>query len=301
MSNSNPALTKRLVLFVCWIGLSSLLFRSPLIAFVRMCLSNGDASYLLLIPFICAWLLFVESHRIFQNLSYDVAFGASFLFLAGCVAVGAHFAGGKSSPGLQLSGYILSLMLVWVAGFGLLFGKTPTRKGYFPLLFLFLAIPLPSFLLDRVIHLLQTGSAWITEAFFDLFGVPALREGLVFHLARVNIEVARECSGIRSSMALLILALLLAHFRLTRLGNKILFVTAGLLMMILKNGIRIATLTLLALYVDPGFLDGRLHHEGGVVFFLLALLLLLPALFLLQRWESKRLVAAAPSNPCENP
>ena len=295
MSNPKTAVTKRWLLFACWIVLSSLLFRAPLVALVRMSLSNDDASYLALIPFICAWLLFVESHKIFLDFSYDVLFGGSFLFLAGCIALASRFAGDTSSLGLQLSGYIMSLVLVWMAGFALLFGKTAVRAGYFPLLFLLLMIPLPNFLLDQVIRLLQAGSAWITGAFFDLFGVPALREGLVFHLARVNIEVAKECSGIRSSMALLILALLVAHFRLRHFGNKTLFVASGLFMMILKNGIRIATLTLLALYVDPGFLDGRLHHEGGIVFFVLALLLLLPVLSLLQYWESRRPVAAEPS------
>ncbi len=299
MSNSNAFLTKRLLLFAGWIGLSSLLFRIPLVAFVRMALSNDDASYLLLIPFICAWLLFVESTRIFRDFSYDVAFGAGFLLLAGCVAVGSRFTGGMSSPGLQLSGYILSLALVWVAGFVLLFGKAPTRKAYFPLLFLFLLVPLPNFFLDRLISLLQAGSAWIAEAFFDLFGVPVLREGLVFHLPRVNIEVAKECSGIRSSMALLILALLVAHSRLARFGSKILFIAAGLFMMILKNGIRIASLTLLAIYVDPSFLYGRLHREGGVVFFVLSLLLLLPVLFFLQRLESRKPLAVEPSSPAE--
>jgi exosortase len=117
-------------------------------------------------------------------------------------------------------------------------------------------------------------------------GVPALRDGLVFHLVRFNIEIARECSGIRSSMALLILALLVAHFRLLRFWSKALFIAFGLFMMILKNGIRIATLTLLAEYVDPSFLSGRLHHEGGIAFFLLTLLLLLPVLALLQRLEA---------------
>ena len=48
--------------------------------------------------------------------------------------------------------------------------------------------------------------------------------------------------------------------------------------MILKNGIRIATLTLLAMYVDPSFLTGRLHHEGEVIFFVMSLLLPLPML-----------------------
>jgi len=294
LENSDATLTNRWLLFVGWICLSALFFISPLAAFVRMSLSNDDASYLVLIPFICAWLLFAESHKIFQDFSYDLGFCGGFLLLAGCVALSSRFAGGLLSSGWQLSGYILSLALVWVAGFALLFGKTATRAGCFPLLFLFLMIPLPNFLLDQVIHLLQAGSAWITGAFFDFLGVPALREGLVFHLARVNIVVARECSGIRSSMALLIVALLVAHFRLKHFGNKSLFIAAGLFMMIVKNGIRIATLTLLAEYVDPGFLDGRLHHEGGVVFFVLALLLLLPVLSLLQRWESRRPMAAEP-------
>ncbi len=267
----NLAITKRWLLFASCIVLSSLLFRTPLVALLRMSLSNDDASYLALIPFICAWLLFVESHKIFLDFSYDVLLGGSFLFLAGCVALASHLAGGASPLGPQLSGYILALVLVWVAGFALLF---------------------PNFLLDQVIRLLQAGSAWMTEAFFDLFGVPALREGLVFHLARANIEVARECSGIRSSMALLILALLVAHFRLQRFWNKTLFIVSGLFMMILKNGIRIATLTLLAVYVDPSFLYGRLHHAGGIVFFVLALLLLLPVLSLLHYLESRRPLAA---------
>jgi exosortase len=257
-----------------------------------MSLSNDDASYLALIPFISAWLLFVESHKIFLDLSYDVISGGSFLFLAACAALASHVPGGASSRGGQLSGYILSLALVWVAGFALLFGKAASRAGYFALLFLFLMVPLPNFLLDRVIYLLQVGSAWITGALFDLLGVPALREGFVFHLARVNIEVAKECSGIRSSMALLILSLLIAHFRLESFWSKSLFVACGLFMMILKNGIRIATLTLLAVYVDPSFLIGRLHREGGIIFFVVGLLLLLPVLFLLQRRESRRAAAA---------
>jgi len=114
-----------------------------------------------------------------------------------------------------------------------------------------------------------------------------LREGFVFHLAHVSIEVARECSGIRSSLALLILAILVAHFYLDTFWKQVILVIAGLFVMILKNGVRIVTLTLLASYVDPGFLYGRLHREGGVVFFLLGLLLLAPLLWFLQRTERK--------------
>jgi exosortase/archaeosortase family protein len=57
-------------------------------------------------------------------------------------------------------------------------------------------------------------------------------------------------------------------------------------MMLIKNGVRIATLTLLANYVDRDFLYGRLHHQGGIVFFLIGLASLLPVYWLLRRGET---------------
>ena len=286
MDEINTSLRKRWLLFGFWIVLSSLVFSYAIISLVRMSLSNADASHLILIPFISAWVVLVERDKIFLDLSYDKVFGGSLLFIACCATLASRFAGGGSFD-VQLSGYILALVLFWIAGFTFLFGKSASRAAYFSLVFLFLMVPLPKFLLNHVIYLLQAGSAWITETLFDFLRVPVLREGFVFHLARVNIEVAAECSGIRSSMALLILALLVAHFRLRSLWKKILFVACGLFLMILKNGIRIVTLTLLAMHVDPSFLYGRLHHQGGVVFFLLSLLLLAPLLWLLQRGEAR--------------
>jgi exosortase/archaeosortase family protein len=67
--------------------------------------------------------------------------------------------------------------------------------------------------------------------------------------------------------------------------RQLIFVLAGLFVMILKNAIRIVTLTLLAIYVDPGFLFGRLHHEGGIVFFLIGLTFMAPLLWWLERSE----------------
>jgi exosortase len=286
LNDLERTLKKRWLLFGGWIVISSLLFAQPLNALVRMSIANDDVSYLVLIPFISAWILFVERHQIFLSLSYNTALGGSLLIGAVCTGLVTGLACSTSSIGPRLSGYVLSLVLLWVAGFSFVFGKTASKAGSFSLLFLFLMVPLPKFLLDHVIYLLQSGSAWITGGLFDLLSVPVLREGFVFHLARVNIEVAKECSGIRSSMALLILALLVAHFRLRSFWKKALLLACGLFMMILKNGIRIVSLTLLAMYVDPSFLYGKLHHQGGIVFFLLSLLLLAPLLWLLQRGEA---------------
>ncbi len=272
-------------MFGGWILLSSLVFAKPLIALIQMAYVSGEVSYLMLIPFIGAWILVVDHRKIFRDLSYDRTLGAGLFSCAVCVGLIASLVSGGSPSNLRLSSLILALVMVWMSGFLLLFGKAASKAASFPLLFLLLMVPLPQSLLNRTIYILQTGSAWITGAFFDLFGVPALREGFIFHLPGVNIEVTQECSGIRSSMVLLILALIVAHFYLLTFWKKALFVIFGLFIMILKNGIRIATLTLLAMYVDPSFLTGRLHHQGGIVFFLVGLVLLLPVLWLLQRGE----------------
>jgi exosortase len=289
-SDNSPwlgSLSQRVLFFVGWIIATCLLCLRPLVVFVTYSLSNDNASHLVLIPVITAWLLYLERERIFKLLGSDPR--SAFLFLAtgAALALLALFAGPHWSALNQLSVYVLGLILLWVAGFAFLFGRPALQSARFPLVFLLLTIPIPDFLLDQAIYLLQKGSAEVAAVLFDWSGVPVLREGFVFHLAHVTIEVARECSGIRSSLALLILAILVAHFYLDTFWKQAVLVIAGLFVMILKNGVRIVTLTLLASYVDPGFLSGRLHREGGVVFFVLGLLLLAPLLWFLQRTERK--------------
>ena len=285
--------TRRYIYYGVWVLVATALFAKPFSALIRLSLSNDNTSHIVLIPFISAWLLYFEHRRIFQQVSSDSL--ATAIFLVGGVAVTLWtlLSGGIWSTTNVMSGYMLGLALVWTAGFALFFGRQALKNARFPLLFLLLMVPLPDALLDKSIYLLQKGSADVAEMIFDLVGVPALRDGFVFHLAHLSIEVAKECSGIRSSLALLILALLVGHLFLRTLWKQALFVVVGLVIMVVKNGIRIATLTILAQYVDRSFLFGRLHHEGGVFFFLVGLLLLVPVFWILRRTEKPAQAAIA--------
>jgi exosortase len=288
LDDTRKNVSKHWRLFSLWIVVSSLFFATPLMALVRLSLTNDNASHLLLIPFLTAGLLFIERRTIFRHPSFHAG-GGIFLLLSAILLLSVRLAGDKVPPDLRLTGNILAVILLWIAGFAFSFGKAAVKSAYFSLLFLFLTVPLPNFLVERMISLLQAGSAEITEVLFNLTGVPVLRDGLVFHLARVNIEIARECSGIRSAIALFILALPVVHFGLRSFWKKLFFLVCASFVMILKNGIRIVTLSLLAVYVDPSFLLGTLHRDGGIVFFLLGLLSLLPVFLLLQRGESPAL------------
>ncbi len=226
-----------------------------------------------------------ERKQIRESLARDQLNGTIFCVGAAVLWLIVRYTSAGWDSADRLSALTLAFFSLLVGGFAYFFGRRALLSAQFPLLFLLFAVPPPQFLLDRVISLLQHGTANLSGIFFELTGVPVLREGIVFHLTTVNIEVARECSGIRSSIALLILAVLAGHFVLQGVWRKLVFIVAGIGIMIVKNAIRIVTLTLLANYVEPGFLFGKLHREGGVVFFLIGLLLLWPVLWLLQ-WPS---------------
>src|ERR1700675_2413835 len=286
-----PRLLNRWLIFGVWVSLSLLLFAKPVYGLFQLANQDETASHILLIPFITAWLLYTER----KSLRVEGVFSiwAAVLFLVPSFLSAAFWLKcAPLSPKTRLSGYAFSLVLLVVAGFIFALGSAAAKSSWFALSFLLFSIPIPDLFLGKIIYGLQAGSAAIAEIFFNLSGAPVLRQGFVFRLPVMSIEVAKECSGIRSSLALLILALLIAHFSFRPFWKKLAFVAAGLCMMLVQHGIRIATLTLFAHYVNPAFLTGGLHRQGGIVFFLIGLALLLPVYWVLRRGETSASLVA---------
>ena len=186
---------------------------------------------------------------------------------------------------LRLS--VLTLVLYWIACFILGFGMRAARKAAFPLVFLFLMVPLPVSLMDSAVVVLQRGSANAAYGLFKLAGVPVYRQGFQFSLPGVDIKVAEECSGIRSCIALFITSLLAAHLFLRSNWNKLFLGLVAIPIAIFKNAVRIFTISWLGVYVDSNFLYGRLHRYGGLPFSIFALALMLPLLFAFYKWEAR--------------
>lgn len=94
---------------------------------------------------------------------------------------------------------------------------------------------------------------------------------------------------ILSSVDLLITSLIASHLVLRGVWRRSIFSVAIIPVVVLKNAVRIVTLSFLAMHIDAGFLTGTLHRRGGVVFLVLSLLLLLPLLWILARSEERSL------------
>lgn len=267
--------------------LSVLVFGRTLHVLALFSLDHEGSSHILLIPVVSLCLLYAERSRIFRVVRTSLVLGGAVVL--GAIALYLFVVSHESvrDPDQCLSGAMLAIVLLWLGGFLMCYGVTAWRRAAFSLLFLLLMVPLPPTLLERSILLLQQGSTEIAFLLFRVVGVPVLRQGFLLTVPGVTIEVAKECSGIRSSVALVITCLLAAHLFLRTKCKLSVFVLLAFPLAIIKNAIRITTLTLLAVYVDPSFLTGSLHHEGGFVFFLLALAILAPVLMALRKSEKK--------------
>jgi exosortase len=275
----------RSVCFAFLVGLAMVTFWAPLSMLIRFSLQHAHYSHIILIPLISASLFFLARERIFSHPETSWRVGSGLLAAGGLIYSLGQRHSASASENDQLSIAIFAVVIIGLAGFVLCYGIHAFRTGLFPVLFLFLMVPIPDFLLNRAIFWLQTGSAEVSDVLFRLVGVPVLRIGFTFALPGLTIEVARECSGIRSSLSLLITSLLAGHLFLRSGWKKTVLTIATVPLLIVKNGIRIVALSLASIYVDPRFMTGNLHRDGGIVFFFLALLILAPVLWLLQRSE----------------
>jgi len=273
------ALVSLLPLAVVWISMREL---------ATTTLENDTYSHIPLIPAISLFLLYSERQRVFSRLSSGWRSGFGLLLAAlACFAL-TKFVPALGSGENVLSMTMLATILAWAGAFALFFGPHALREARFPLLFLVFMIPIPPIVLERAIFYLQLQSANAASLFFKIFGVPVFREGFIFNLPGISIRVAEECSGIRSTLALLIMAVLAGHLFLRTPWKKVALCLLVFPFAILKNGLRITTLSVLAAYVNPDFLHGNLHKYGGMVFFAAGLVPLALILMAFQKTDFEK-------------
>jgi exosortase len=246
---------------------------------------NSAFSYIPLIPAIVTFLTLTRRHSVFR--------GAKPYPLLGSVVVGIGVSASilvtvfqNLTSAERLSLQMFGIVIIWWGLFIFCYGSQPARRAMLPLGLLLFVIPAPERAAGAVVAFLQQQSAILSYQLFHIIGVPALRDGMVISLPQLTIEVAPECSGIHSSMSLLIVTLAASDLYLRYRVNKILLALLVVPLCILKNSIRIVTLSTLALYVDPSFLTGPLHHQGGILFFLLACMILAAIVVVMGRCES---------------
>jgi len=249
-------------------------------------LSADAYSYILLIPVISAFVLYLERRKVFAVAPTHRSLPVAALAV-GALAIYGLISWGVVNPPADyvLSIRMVSILLVWAAAFALCYGAPALKAARFPFLLLLLLVPIPSNLMEKIITALQWGSAEATYTLFQLARVPMFKHGVDFDLPVVNIEIARECSSIHSACALFITGLLVGHLFLKSLRAKVCLTLLTIPIAMFTNAVRITTLWFLGTKVDIGFLYGNLHHNGGILFSLVSLSILIGCLVLLRKLD----------------
>jgi len=276
---------KRVTGFALFLTITILLGWRPIVATLGLAIQDDQFTYILLILPVSIALIFLEWRSLQTMLGRGTLAGIVLLSLAALTACTTFVWSSSLTSDVRLSVNMLALVLSWIGAFVLYFGFRASRSVSFPLLFLFGLVPLPAFVLNSIVAFLQQASAGMAHIFFSAFGVPVVQDGVILTIPKLTLQVAEECSSIRSSSMLLVTTMVLAQLLLRSPWRKALLICLAVPLSVAKNGLRIFTIAMLGTRVDPRFLTGKLHRDGGIVFFAIALAATFALLWILRLGE----------------
>ena len=289
---STPRLSP-ILLFSMFGAISLAIWWGPLMSSFTLALHDEQYTHILLILPISAALIFLDVGLLDRKPS-EPSVGMSVnlalvpLVLAVLSTILVRWRVVVLPSDVQLSVGMLTLVVWWIAAFILCFGATAFRRALFPFGFLLWMVNFPDFVLNPIVSMLQRGSAASAHLLFLMASIPVEQRGMLVHIPGLTLEVAPECSSIRSSMMLLVTTMVLVQLLLRSFWRKVLIVAVAIPLSVAKNGLRIFALAVLATRVDPSVLDGDFHRHGGIIFFLIALAVIFLLLWIARRSEDKK-------------
>jgi exosortase len=262
---------------------------------------DENYSHGLLIPFVIGYIIWTERGRLAQLADRPrVWWGGAAVALA-LLALWAGTAGAELFVQRASLLLLAAGVVVYFWGFRLL------RALAVPLFLLALAIPIPTIVFNKVAFPLQLFASRCAVWAMRAFDIPVLREGNVIELLPLGstttrkLEVVEACSGIRSLMTLVTLAVVFAYFthpedkdgdggRRARFGllRALLIVLAAVPIAIITNAARVSGTGVLSHYYGTEVADGFFHTFSGWVVYVVAFLMLFAFGWLIDRFDPGR-------------
>lgn len=140
----------------------------------------------------------------------------------------------------------------------------------FPLLFLLFAIPLPAIVFNAVAFPLQQIAARNAAWTLELLSIPVFLDGNVIHLSHNTLGVTEACSGIRSMVSLLTLAMVWAYVALNGVWSKVVLVASAIPITMAANSLRVIVTAVIAQLFGMEYAEGFYHDFAGWLIFLVA-------------------------------
>ncbi|HLX71718.1 MAG TPA: archaeosortase/exosortase family protein [Verrucomicrobiae bacterium] len=285
-SGPTENLSSRLRPFAVATVILGLAFSGPLIHLVKFALNETLYSHIVLIPAVSLYLVFSDRQKLLAHVALTRRLRV-FPILVGGVGLAGYWwavhATGRLGETDYLAATTFSFLLCFVAVCDQFLGQATLRMIVFPVGFLIFMVPFPVALRTVIETFMQHSSAVTAEWFFRLSGMPVGRHRLLIQLPAFEMQVAPECSGIHSSVVLLITSFMGGYLFLRTPWKRIALALAIIPLGILRNGFRIFVIGQLCVRIGPHMIDSPIHRHGGPLFFALSLVPLFLMLILLYK------------------
>jgi exosortase len=264
------------IVLVCLLGF---LYASILLGLMAQWWSDPDYGHGFFVPLFSAYILWRQRSRILSTESCPNNFGL-------LVTIGSICLLFLGSLGAELFVSRISLLFLCAGLILFLAGWKALRAIAFPLAFLSFMIPLPAIIYNEIAFPLQLLASRLASTWLELVRVPVLRDGNVLVMSNYSLEVVEACSGIRSLVSLVALAVAYGYLAERRKWVRLALAVVMVPSAILTNAIRIAIAGVSAHRFGPLAAAGFLHEFSGWLLFVTALGLLFVAHAIL-RWPGK--------------
>ena len=263
-------------------------FGRPLLALANYAAHSELHSYILLVPLVSVYLLYLRRNQLPKDYAAELPLAIVFLAAGlGVIAFTYSSVGLAPADNGHLVLLTLSFLCCLAAGGFFFFGRGWMRAAAFPLAYLIFMVPMPDAMADALETALKYASAEVANLLFHLSGTPFLRAGLIFQLPNITIEVAQECSGIRSSWVLFMTSILAANLFLKTRWRRFALVAFVIPLAMLRNGFRILVIGLLCVNMGPQMIHSLIHRRGGPLFFMLSLIPFFLVLWWLRKGDAR--------------
>jgi exosortase len=254
---------------------------------------DENYSHGLLVPFIIGFIVWQERKRFTEHQGRGALWIGAACMVFGMLALWAGTAGAE----LFVQRASLLLMLAGIVIY--FFGFRIIGVVAVPMLLLALAIPIPQIIFNKIAFPLQLFASKCAVGAMQLLEIPVLRQGNVIELMPLGakepkrLAVVEACSGIRSLMTLVTLAVVYAYFtrpdrnagvppaaRQRRayqsfgFWRSVILIASAVPIAILTNAGRVSGTGILAHYYGTKVADGFFHSFSGWVIYLVAAALL---------------------------
>lgn len=248
-------------------ALALLLYWPTIAGLVKQWWTDSDASHGFIVVIFSAYLFWKTRNRWKETEHQPSAWGILWIAIAMAGLIlgtfGAELFLARVSFVLLLGG-----LLVQFVGWKML------RAYLAPWAVLFLMIPLPVIVFNEIALPLQFLASRLAGDALDLMGVPALREGNVIMLPSISLNVVEACSGIRSLMALITLAIFYGLLMEKKIWIRCVLVVLAVPLAVGINALRIVGSGLLGQNFGKEYAEGFFHEFSGLVVFVVTLVTL---------------------------